>query len=302
MAQIGVGFVLQPEEAYLELLAPVVGPRVDYFEIAPETTWWPEADGSLGDNRFAGRFAALGRRYAPASATSKPFVAHGVGLSLGTADPADRPRQLRWHARLAEDQRRFDFRWLSDHLAVTNLAGEALALPLPLPPTPAAAAQVRRRLTELQTFCPAVAVESAAHYFTYGDPCDETGLINDIIALPGAHLLLDLYNVVMMGENLGFDPHAYIERLDLSKVIEIHIAGGTPSEPGWLPSGRTYLLDSHETAVPESVWALLDDVAPRCTGLRGVTLERMEGTVGPDDVAAIADELARLRRVVGRLA
>jgi uncharacterized protein (UPF0276 family) len=302
LAQVGVGFVLQPEEAFLGLLAPVVGPRVDYFEIAPETTWWPGEDGSLGVNGFAGHFAALARRHAPANATGKPFVAHGVGLSLGTADPADRPRQLRWHARLAEDQRRFGFRWLSDHLAVTHLAGEALALPLPLPPTPAAAAQVRRRLAELQAFCPDVAVENTAHYFTYGDPCDEVELIAGVLALPGAHLLLDLYNVVMMGENLGFDPRTFVDRLDLSRVIEIHVAGGTPSEPGWLPSGRSYLLDSHEAAVPASVWALLEDIAPRCPGLRGITLERMEGTVGPDDVAAIADELARLRDVVGRLA
>lgn len=298
----GVGFVLQPEDAFLELLEPVVGPRVDYFEIAPETTWWPAADGNLGVNGFAGRFAATGRRYAPPNATSKPFVAHGVGLSLGSADPADRARQLRWHARLAEDQRRFDFRWLSDHLAVTHLAGEALALPLPLPPTAAAAALVRQRLAELQGFCPDVAVENAAHYFTYGDPCDEAELIAGVLALPGAHLLLDLYNVVMMGENLGFDPRAYLERLDLGRVIEIHVAGGGPSEPAWLPSGRSYLLDSHEATVPEPVWALLEELAPRCTGLRGITLERMEGTVGPGDVAVIADELARLRHVVGRLA
>lgn len=301
MAQVGVGFVLQPEEAYLELLAPVVGPRVDYFEIAPETTWWPHEDGRLGVNGFAGRFAALGRRHAPANAASKPFVAHGVGLSLGSADPADQARQRRWHARLAEDQRRFGFRWLSDHLAVTHLAGEAVTLPLPLPPTPAAAALVRRRLAELQAFCPDVAVENAAHYFTYGDPCDETALIAGVLTLPGSHLLLDLYNVVMMGENLGFDPRAYLARLDLARVIEIHVAGGGPSEPGWLPSGRSYLLDSHEAAVPESVWALLEELAPRCPGLRGITLERMEGTVGPDDVAPIAEELARLRGLVRRL-
>lgn len=298
MGRVGVGFVLQPEEAYLELLGPVFGAGADYFEIAPETTWWPEEDGRLTANAFAGRFAALGRRWAPAGSPSKPFVAHGVGLSLGSAAPADRPRQALWHARLAEDQRRFGFRWLSDHLAITCVDGEALSLPLPLPPTPAAAAICRRRLAELASICPAVAVENAAHYFTYGDPCDETDLIAGILELPGAHLLLDVYNLVMMGHNLGFDPARYLDRLDLSRVIEIHIAGGSPSDPRWLPSGRTYLVDSHEAAVPELVWGLLEAIAPRCLGLRGVTLERMEGTVGQGDVAGIADELARLRGIV----
>ncbi|MCA9658337.1 MAG: DUF692 family protein, partial [Myxococcales bacterium] len=192
---VGVGFVLQPEDAYLELLGPVFGELADYFEIAPETTWWAAADGTLTSNAFAGRFADLGRRWAPTGAPSKPFVAHGVALSLGGADPRDRPRQDRWRARLAEDQRRFGFRWLSDHLAITCAAGEALMLPLPLAPTPAAAAVVRRRLADLQRICPDVAVENAAHYFTYGDPLGEARLIAGVLELPGAHLLLDLYNL-----------------------------------------------------------------------------------------------------------
>ena len=56
---VGVGFVLQPEDAYLELLGPVFGELADYFEIAPETTWWAAADGTLTSNAFAGRFAEL---------------------------------------------------------------------------------------------------------------------------------------------------------------------------------------------------------------------------------------------------
>jgi hypothetical protein len=42
---IGIGFVLQPELEYLDLLAPVFGALVDYFEIAPETTWWATEEG-----------------------------------------------------------------------------------------------------------------------------------------------------------------------------------------------------------------------------------------------------------------
>ena len=295
---VGVGFVLQPEERYLELLEPVFGELADYFEIAPETTWWGEADGSLTTNGFAERFAELGERWAPASATSKPFVAHGVGLSLGGARPEDRPRQLRWQRRIAEDHRRFSFAWLSDHLAVTDIGGEAHALPLPLVPTPTVAALVRRRLAELQSIVPAVAVENAAHTFTFGDPLEETELIAGVLELPGSHLLLDLYNLVMMAENMRFAAADYLARLDLSRVIEIHIAGGSWSPDGWLPSRRSYLLDSHSSAVPESVWTLLEQVLPRCTGLRGVTLERMEGTVGEGDVRAIEAELRRLRAVV----
>jgi uncharacterized protein (UPF0276 family) len=300
---IGIGFVLQPELEYLDLLAPVFGALVDYFEIAPETTWWATEEGGLLPNGFSAEFYEIGQRWAPAGARSKPFVAHGVGLSLGSADPGDRARQLRWLGRLEEDQGRFEFRWLSDHLAVTTAAGEALALPLPLLPTAAAAALVRGRLRELQArVVPDVAFENAAHYFYYGDPLAEAGLIAQILALPRSHVVLDLYNVWMMGQNMGFEPREFLRRLDLSRVIEIHVAGGSYSDLGWLPEGRRLRLDSHDEAVPEPVWALLAEVLPRCVNLRGVTLERMEGTVRGADVGPIAEELRRLRRAVEALA
>jgi hypothetical protein len=41
-------------------------------------------------------------------------------------------------------------------------------------------------------------------------------------------------------------------------------------------------------------------VAPRCPNLRGVTLERMEGTVGDGDVTLLAAEMQRLRATVQR--
>ncbi len=294
---IGVGFVLQPEFDFLELVGPIVGELADYFEIAPETTWWANEDGTLTSNAFAEAFAALGRKFAPANAESKPFVAHGVGLSLGGAHPQDRPRQQQWLRKLEEEQRRFAFCWLSDHLAVTCIGGEALALPLPLMPSPAIAALVRRRLAELMHIAPAIAIENTAHYFTYGDPLEETELIAGVLELPGCHLLLDLYNLAMMAHNMGFASRDFLARLDLSRVIEIHIAGGSPSPPEWLPSGRSYLVDSHEQVVPDVVWSLLEEVLPRCSSLCGITLERMEGTVQASDLPLIEADLRRLRTI-----
>jgi len=83
-------------------------------------------------------------------------------------------------------------------------------------------------------------------------------------------------------------------------LIGIHVAGGALSDPRWLPSGRVFRLDGHDHAVPDEVWQLLVEVLPRCTSLRGVTLERMEGTVTTDaDVVGLREELATLRRILG---
>ena len=77
-------------------------------------------------------------------------------------------------------------------------------------------------------------------------------------------------------------------------MIEIHLSGGSDSEPGWLPDGRTLRLDTHDGPVPEPVWRAYEQVRPRCPNLRGVVVERMTGTFnGRGDVNDYRDELRR---------
>jgi uncharacterized protein (UPF0276 family) len=291
---IPVGLTLQPEEKYLDCLAPLLDEEADYYEVAPETLWRRDPAGELVPNGFHRLFLERRER------TGRPFVAHGVGLSLGTSDDDDPERLRVWLDRIREDHRSFEFAWYTDHLGATTLDGRALTLPVPLPMTPPMAARVRRRLSHLQTVVPDVGFENAVFYFLFGRPLDEPSFFRAILTEPRMHLLLDLHNVYTMGKNFGFDPTEYVERLDLSRVIEIHISGGSDSDPGWLPSGATQRLDSHDAPVPEAVWKLLENVVGRCPGLRGVTLERMEGTVETGDVGLLREEVRRAKRIAGR--
>lgn len=288
----GVGFTLQPEAAFLDLLGEVLWCEADYYEVAPETLWRSSHGGALEANGFHARFLQL------REATGKPFVAHGVGFSLGTGSSRDISRRRAWLRQLEQDQRQFQFLWYTDHLGATSLAGEAVTLPLPLPMTVEAAQIVRRRLRSMQRVVPDVGVENNVAYFLLGDALEEPGFLGACTRAPRTHLLLDLHNLYTMSLNFDFDPDEYLARLDLSRVIEIHLSGGTTSDGRWLKSGRTFRLDSHASAVPEEVWKLFDRVLPRCVNLRGATLERMEGTVSAEDVPSIRDELRRIRRAL----
>jgi len=291
---IPVGLTLQPEDAYLDRLAPLLDGEADYYEVAPETLWRRDGAGELVPNGFHRRF--LERR----GRTGRPFVAHGVGLSLGTSDDDDPARLRAWLDRIRADHALFDFAWYTDHLGATTLDGRALTLPVPLPMTAQMASRVRTRLSHLQTVVPDVGFENAVFYFLFGRPLDEPLFFRAILTEPRMHLLLDLHNVYTMGKNFGFDPAEYMGGIDLSRVIEIHISGGSDSDPGWLPSGATQRLDSHDAPVPDPVWKLLEDALPRCPNLRGVTLERMEGTVEAGDVALLREEVRRAKSIAGR--
>lgn len=280
-----IGLALHPAQDYLERITPLLARHVDILEVAPETTWYRDPHGELQPNRYHARFLALGERH------RLPFIAHGVGLSPGSAEPG--PRRRRWLARLAADQARFDYRWYTEHLGATTLAGHELALPLGLPMTSDHAAIVRASLGDMQRITPIVGLENTALYFAHGDPAREPAFLRQCLG-DRHHLLLDLHNLFTMATNFGLDPDAYLADLDLTRVLEIHLSGGSETDPAWF-HGPTLRLDSHDDHVPEPVWHLFERVLPRCPGLRAVIVERMEDSLEPGDELHLRDELHRAR-------
>jgi len=291
-SDVGIGLVLHAESAYLDLVCPLLS-ELDYVEVTPETLWSWRPNGALAPNGFHARILRMGRD------AGLPFVAHGIGLSLAAVGTGDVARQARWLDRIRADHRVFDFRWYTEHGGATMLGGVHVALPCPVPMTLQHARAVRHRLADLRDVVGHAGVENTAHHFCLGDPLDEPAFLAAAIDAPGLHLLLDLHNLHAMATNLSFDPAAYLDRLPLERVIEIHLAGGGESDPAWLPSRRRFVLDSHDRRIPEAVWALLDQALVRCPELHGVTIERLDGTLDHDDVAVLADEIGRARRAVG---
>ena len=289
-----IGFTLQPEEQFLGLLDEVICTAIDYAEIAPETTWWADGE-ALAANDFHALFADIVRERGLFA------VAHGVGLSLGGAGAGDAPRRAAWLARMRADRALFGYRWYSEHLGASTLGGVSMVLPMPVPMTATSLGFIDERLRDMQAVVGDVGVENSAFYFLWGEPLAEADFLGQVVAGRGRHLVLDLHNLYTMSCNFDVSPAAYIERLPLHKVIEIHVSGGTDSDPRWLEGGARMRLDSHDHAVPEPVWRLLEAVAPCCRNLRGITLERMEGTVTTADVPLIAEELGRARALAARL-
>jgi uncharacterized protein (UPF0276 family) len=295
--RVGIGWVLQPDDEHLALTAPLLD-RVDYLEIAPETTWTIDRRGGLHPNGFAARFLAVKRE------RGLPVVAHSTALSMAASPRGDEARRAAWLDRVAADHERFELGWWTDHLGATTLPSAAgpryVALPVPVPASDETLEHLDACLTAMARVVPDVGFENTAFHFAWEGPAHEPWLIRRVLArAPRRHLLLDLHNLVLNAETLGYDPRRWLASIELDRVIEIHVAGGAWSDPRWLPSGRSMRLDGHDHDVPESVWELLGEVAPRCPNLRGVTLERMEGTVTSEaDVERLGDELDRVRRIL----
>lgn len=109
-------------------------------------------------------------------------------------------------------------------------------------------------------------------------------MLNGLTDAGGAGVLLDLHNLHVNVRNGVMDAAAYLDELDLTSVREIHVAGGMELDG--------FYVDAHSGAPPREVWDLLDQVAPRCPDLGGVTFELLGSwfdEVGPDGVCAEVD-------------
>lgn len=287
--RLGVGLVLHPNREYLQQTARLIEEEADFFEVSPETLWsYDPETGAFGPNAAYRTMLQIRER------SGRRFVAHGLSLSVGT--PGEEGRLERWARRLAEDQTDFDFAWFTEHLGWVAAGGLEGVLPMPLPHTEEAVATVAERLGRLRGIFPEVGFENQAWYFSLSDPRTQPEFFN-ALCRRGLKLLLDLHNAYTECLNHSLDFDAYLDAIDLDHVIEIHLSGGSQSEPEWVESGRVFRLDTHDGPVPEPVWKAFERVAPKCRNLRGVVLERLDGTMTDAQIPAFEAEFSRLKEI-----
>jgi len=266
-----LGVALQPDEVFWRHNRALIE-RAELFEVTPETLWDARCEPTEGHERL--------RRFVQQS--GRPCVGHGVLASIGATErPA---RRDRWLGALRRDAEQFGCRWLSEHLGFADAGGLHVAWPLPLPVTDEAVDVVAASLRELRAACDVVLFENNADLFCLGDPLAQPELFARICDAADAHMLLDLHNAYAFCRNVGVALEAFLERLPWARVREIHLSGGSESDPELLPSRRSLRLDSHDGAVPEEVWAAFGSALPRAVGLQAVVCEWFPDAM--DDAAA----------------
>ncbi len=162
-------------------------------------------------------------------AERKPVIAHSTGLSIGSAGPFD----AEYVAELARWQRRYRFPWHSEHLSFFRLLGEDLpdrhtALALPVPYDADVLDLVVDRIRQVQSAVPVPFLLENNVYFTAIPDQDmtEPEFLNALTAKTGCGLLLDLHNLYTNARNHRFGSLEFLAALDLTRVVEIHVAGG----------------------------------------------------------------------------
>ncbi len=243
---------------------PVAG--VDWFEVITENLL---VDGGNP------------RRVARAVRAHHPLVLHGVSLSIGSTDPLD----VGYLDGVAALCRELEPALVSDHLCWCSLGGHNTHDLLPLPYREDALAHVAARVAAVQErLGRRILLENPTSYAVFrGADLSEAEFLAEVAARADCGILLDVNNVYVSCVNHGWDARAYLAALPAERVGYMHLAGHS--------QGEALLIDTHDAAVADPVWALYADAVRRFPGA-ATCLERDDAIPALDELCA---ELGRAR-------
>lgn len=217
-------------------------PGVGFFEAHPENYF---VDG--GPRHIA--LTRLREHY--------PLSLHGVSLSLAGAAPVD-DAHLR---RLKHLIQRYEPLFVSDHLAWCKAAGDYLPDLLPVPLNEVVLAHVCDNVRRTQdALGRQIFIENPSSYLAFSQTdMTEPEFLQAVVAASGCKLLLDLNNIYVSGENIGFDANAYVDAIPGDMIGEVHLAGHCVDTA----APERILIDDHGSTVAAPVWALLARLCER---------------------------------------
>lgn len=180
---------------------------------------------------------------------------HGVGLSIGSMQDLDRDHL----GRLKTLCDRYEPQSFSEHLAWSSHDTVFLNDLLPLPYTPETLGRIVEHVDQVQsTLRRQMLLENPATYLLFAESTiPETEFLAEIARRTGCGLLLDVNNVFVSATNHHLDANAYLASFPLEHVGEIHLSGHAVTLD---EAGAPLLIDTHDTAVADPVWALYENV------------------------------------------
>ena len=171
---------------------------------------------------------------------------HGVGLSLGSAEPLNVEHLKKLKALI----NRYQPRLVSEHLCWGAVNGCHLNDLLPLPYTEEALTHVVSHITQAQDFLGRrILIENVSSYLQFQDSyIPEWEFVSEVAHRADCGILLDINNIYVNAVNHDFHPQQYFDAIPADAVEEIHLAG--------FDSNGECLIDTHSKPISEPVWQL----------------------------------------------
>ncbi|KUG08036.1 multinuclear nonheme iron-dependent oxidase [Solirubrum puertoriconensis] len=235
--------------------------RVEALEWSFDALYWAEQVPEWFTNLLH-TYAGAGR-----------LVGHGVFFSLLSGKWS--PEQQQWLAHLGQLAEQFRFDHITEHFGFFTGQNFHHGAPLPIPYTATALRIGQDRLRRIyDACCCPVGLENLAFAYTLDEVKRHGNFLEELLLPVNGFVILDLHNLYCQLHNFGVPYDELIALYPLERVREIHISGGSWHDSEQAPSQRIR-RDTHDDAVPEEVFQLLELTMPRCPNLKFVVLEQL---------------------------
>jgi len=188
-----------------------------------------------------------------------PITFHGVGMSLGSADPLN----MQYMKKLKTMIERYQPQQVSDHLSWISVNQQYAHELLPFPYNDQTLQHLCDKISAAQDYLGQyLLVENPSSYMCFKQSdTSEWEFINQLLQRTGCKLLLDVNNIYVSAYNTGLDALKYIQLIDKESIAEVHLAG--------FEDRGTHYYDTHGSTIHADVWKLyqqlIDFSGPKAT-------------------------------------
>jgi uncharacterized protein (UPF0276 family) len=229
------------------------------------------------------------------------LVGHGVFFSL-FAGKWTREQQ-EWLNRLSTMATRYRFDHVTEHFGFMTGADFHKGAPISVPFTPTTLALGRDRLMRIHDACQCpVGLENLAFSYSPEEVRRHGAFLDQLLEPINGFIILDLHNLYCQVRNFDVAADALLAFYPLERVREMHLSGGSWSDSQMTP-GKKIRRDTHDEAVPQEVFALLESTIRQCPNLKYVVLEQLgSGLATGESRRAFQEDFLVMDRIVQRRA
>lgn len=214
-----------------------------------------------------------------------PLVAHGLNLSLGSAEGLDE-KYLEKLAALFEKVRPA---WFSEHICFTKSGGVDIGHLAPVPFVRESLEVLRRNIFRFKEFIETpLILENIAYTLDFPfNELQEADFIAELVEETDCGLLLDVTNLYVNSSNLGYDWREFLAKLPAERIVQLHFVGSQRR--------GNLLIDAHASRTEDEIWDVFREACGGRADVKGAILERDENF---PPFAEILEELETARNLL----
>ena len=229
----------------------------------------------------------------------KRLIGHGVFFSIFSGKWSE--EQIKWLKQLETHAKAFQFDHITEHFGFMTGENFHQGAPLSVPFNSTTLSIGIDRLKRMAQACQCpVGLENLAFSYSLEEVKKHGIFLDQLLEPVNGFIILDLHNLYCQMHNFDIDFEAIIQLYPLERVREIHISGGSWEDSMANPEKRIR-RDTHDDAVPEAVFQILDTAIDKCPNLKYVVLEQLgSGLKDEESKAQFREDFYRMNDMVLR--